>query len=77
MLKWLALAVGAMSMPVKPDRIVGGQLVQSGDYPWLVTISKKCGGALIRPDWFVTAAHCTVQVGEIIDINRFDLVISL
>jgi len=45
-------------------------------YPWQVSVragSHFCGGALIRPDWIVTAAHCayyfknwgfSVMVGE-------------
>ncbi|CAH8528780.1 unnamed protein product [Schistosoma guineensis] len=61
-------------------RIIGGQSVPRGTYPWAVSIQAKrhtswstlvtgseqhyCGAALIKPDWIITAAHCLYDSGE-------------
>lgn len=52
---------------VKP-RIVGGTEAPRGRYPWMVALVQRevqdnyeahfCGGALIHPQWVLTAAHC-------------------
>ncbi|KAM9820244.1 uncharacterized protein ACB057_000846 [Neosynchiropus ocellatus] len=58
-------------------RLVGANHCPKGECPWQVLIQlgglSHCGGALIRPDWVITAAHCvqgklpanlTVVLGE-------------
>ncbi|XP_053735144.1 uncharacterized protein LOC128767227 [Synchiropus splendidus] len=58
-------------------RMVGANHCPEGECPWQVLIQlgglSHCGGALIRPDWVITAAHCvqgnlpanlTVVLGE-------------
>ena len=56
---------------VKPrPRIIGGSEAKAGDVPWQVAIVRRseggedasihCGGAFIRPNIVMTAAHCVV-----------------
>ncbi|XP_015908299.1 chymotrypsin-like elastase family member 2A [Parasteatoda tepidariorum] len=49
-----------------PDRIIGGQEVIPGSWPWQISMqsrnlsfnSHSCGGSLINAQWVLTAAHC-------------------
>ncbi|XP_033471401.1 coagulation factor VIIi [Epinephelus lanceolatus] len=47
---------------VDQTRLVGSNHCPKGDCPWQVLVRLKgnshCGGALISPNWVVTAAHC-------------------
>jgi trypsin len=38
--------------------VVGGGVVAPGQYPWIVAMSRGCGGSLIAPDRVLTAGHC-------------------
>ncbi|KAL1277871.1 hypothetical protein QQF64_024544 [Cirrhinus molitorella] len=45
------------------NKIVGGEDVRAGSWPWQVSIhliygSHFCGGSLINKDWVLSAAHC-------------------
>nr|XP_057908092.1 uncharacterized protein LOC131104668 [Doryrhamphus excisus] len=48
-------------------RLVGANQCPKGECPWQVLIelngASHCGGALIRPDWVITAAHCVHGTG--------------
>ena len=38
--------------------VVGGGTVPAGQYPWIVALSRGCGGSLVAPDRVLTAGHC-------------------
>ncbi|KAM5271733.1 transmembrane protease serine 11D [Ctenodactylus gundi] len=44
------------------ERIIGGTIVDEGDWPWQVSLrvngAHHCGGVLISNTWILTAAHC-------------------
>uniref|UniRef100_A0A3Q1EXS1 ST14 transmembrane serine protease matriptase a n=1 Tax=Acanthochromis polyacanthus TaxID=80966 RepID=A0A3Q1EXS1_9TELE len=53
----------------KSSRIVGGQDVLEGEFPWQVSLHVKnfghvCGATIISPKWIVTAAHCVQDDGR-------------
>ncbi|HEV2812845.1 MAG TPA: serine protease [Solirubrobacteraceae bacterium] len=37
---------------------MGGGTVPPGAYPWIVAMSRGCGGTLVAPDRVLTAGHC-------------------
>jgi secreted trypsin-like serine protease len=51
-------------IPGIKTRIIGGRKAKPGRYPWMVGLKKAsgtltfCGGALIHPQYVLTAAHC-------------------
>ncbi|NUR51291.1 MAG: serine protease [Hamadaea sp.] len=52
-----------------PDRrnrteVVGGTLARGSDFPWVVHLSVSCAGALVRPRFVLTAAHCAGATGK-------------
>ena len=58
----------AGNVDANTDRIIGGEEVQPGAYPWMAALVNAndpdalnghfCGGALIAQEWVLTAAHC-------------------
>jgi trypsin len=47
--------------------VVGGTQVSPDRYPWMVALSRGCGGTLIAPDRVLTAGHCVedLRVSEL------------
>jgi secreted trypsin-like serine protease len=53
--------------PTARASVVGGIEVPAGRYPWMVALSRGCGGTLIAPDRVLTAGHCVedLRVSEL------------
>ncbi|MGN9912039.1 S1 family peptidase [Phytohabitans sp. LJ34] len=63
----IAAAGAAAAAPVPPPtphtEIVGGELADDGQFPWVVRLSVGCAGALTAPRVVLTAAHCVERTG--------------
>ncbi|XP_054162364.1 proclotting enzyme-like [Oppia nitens] len=70
---------GNRSITSGTTRIVGGKVSRPGSWPWIAAIfvedsgifSAQCGGALISQQEVLTASHCVVEGGRVMDANRF------
>ena len=72
----LACAAAPGRRPRSPPRakasVVGGQSAPAGAYPWMVALSRGCGGTLIAPDRVLTAGHCVedLRVADAAPVRR-------
>lgn len=62
-LSGLLLACITGNQLMAQSTIVGGGFADEGEYPWMVELigpdgEHICGGALIAPQWVITAGHC-------------------
>ena len=60
---YLSYLPGGCGLPeVSQGRVIAGENAPKGAWPWQILMlfmnSPMCGGALIAPDWVLTAAHC-------------------
>jgi len=64
----VALAAPASATPPADGDVgidvVGGTRAAQGEFPWVVRLSMGCGGALLRPNIVLTAAHCVGGTGN-------------
>lgn len=65
---------GQASAEISTDFVVGGSPAEEGSWPWQVRLLDDfdpntgfCGGSLIDEEWVLTAAHCVVVGGEVVD----------
>ncbi|MCM2358298.1 MAG: serine protease [Geobacteraceae bacterium] len=73
-----------LPVPDAKYRIVGGERVSDGKYPWMAALYKKidgewfqvCGGSLIDKQWVLTAAHCRVGTDWLVVLGRTNLTIG-
>lgn len=72
---------GGARASVNQPRIVGGSNAPQGAYPWMTALVERgqtpqagqfCGGALIAPQWVLTAGHCV----EGTTASRLDVIVG-
>ncbi|XP_053525261.1 serine protease 42-like [Artibeus jamaicensis] len=63
--RWLLLTSAGPVCGHVLTKIVGGQDVQEGEWPWQVSLRVSgrhvCGGTLIAQQWVLTAGHCILR----------------
>jgi secreted trypsin-like serine protease len=68
--RWLSVialfVVTTWVAPQKSDAVVGGGAAAPGEIPWQASILEngqiRCNGALIAPNWVLTASHCVYNI---------------
>jgi secreted trypsin-like serine protease len=57
------VAAAPVPPPPPPTEIVGGELAEPDQFPWVVRLAGGCAGALTAPRVVLTAAHCVERTG--------------
>lgn len=65
-----AVAQASRTAPTARGAVVGGTAASSGQFPWMVALSRGCGGTLIAPDRVLTAGHCVEDL-RIADLRLY------
>ncbi|CAG0904377.1 unnamed protein product [Cyprideis torosa] len=66
----LASAAGLPTLKLRsPNKILGGEMADYGDYPYQISIQiwggilgwqHVCGGSILNENWILTASHCNI-----------------
>ncbi|KAJ8946976.1 hypothetical protein NQ318_015914 [Aromia moschata] len=76
------VACGSHKFAKRLGKIVGGENAHKGEFPWLVSITRRgghfCGGTVINNRFIMTAAHCLCTgIGpEILQPNSLKVTMS-
>ena len=72
--------LNALTVSRLSPKIVGGKPAPPNKYPWMAalffrgcspSVCQFCGGALVRKNWVLTAAHCAAAVGDNTPVDVF------
>lgn len=75
------LAPGPEGEGAQPD-IIGGEAAEEGQFPFMMRLRMKesdgkyhhCGGTLITSDVVLTAAHCVVEDGKTMSLDKLEVI---
>ena len=81
----VAVPPSSASVAYQPQ-ITNGSDADAGDHPYMAALlssgvedrfqAQFCGGAVIDPEWVLTAAHCVVSDGEVAPADSIDVLIG-
>ena len=63
----------AEQVPGVHKKILGGEEVKQGEFPFVVLLSNGCTGSIVAPNWILSAAHCFVGRNRIPDPSLYSV----